>query len=69
MKKTPSPSYGCVHLENLGKKGIDKVAAIGKGLFIVRMKKMKQRDHILEGAFSFLIGNYWIIKHGPLTWI
>lgn len=37
----------------MGEKGIDKVAAIGKGLVIVILKSMEQRDVILNEGFQF----------------
>lgn len=44
------------------KLGIDKVAAIGKGLFIVRLKTMEQRDAIIKGGFQFFDKKPVVVK-------
>ena len=44
------------------KLGINKIAAIGKGLFIVKMESVKQRDAILKGGFQFFDKKPMIVK-------
>lgn len=46
----------------LGKKGIDRIASIGNGLFIVRFSSSEVRDEILKGGFHFFDGKPLIVQ-------
>lgn len=45
-----------------GKLGIDKVATIRNGLFIVRMKMLEQLDAIIAGGFQFFDRKPVVVK-------
>lgn len=45
-----------------GKLGIDKVATIRNGLFIVRMKMLEQLDAIIAGGFQFFDRKLVVVK-------
>ena len=44
------------------KKGIEKVVAVNKGVFIVRFHTMDQRDVVLTYGFQFFDKNPFIVK-------
>lgn len=45
-----------------GKFGIDKIGAVGKGFFLVRLNTKEQRDAILNGGFQFFDKKPMIVK-------
>lgn len=45
-----------------GEKGIDRIAPIGNGFFIVRFLKVKVCDTILKGGFNFFDGKPLIVQ-------